>query len=571
VAVALVLLASAIGRPSVAGAHAALVASSPAELDILTSPAAQLLLVFDEAVEPGLSSVLVTGPAGTAVRVGALTHGRFAATYLTADLSGPAPAGDYTVRWRVVSTDDGHATGGSFSYRTTTAGTARTAAPSTERARRPDRSTAVSAIYGGARWTAFLSFAALVGGAYFLVGCGPGGRTRRALRLVTAGGVVLLVSTVVVLLTYGSQARGTGLMDVADPGLLQTTLDTRTGHVLLLRAALLVGLGGAGLVVAEARRRGRLVPAPPRVLVLGTAAALAATWSLASHSDSSTHAVPMVALDVVHLVACAIWLGGLVVLGAVVLQDKESSSSRVSARRFSSTAATCVGLLVVSGSVQAWQRVGSAAALLDNEYAMLLLGKLGLVGLTLLLAGFARFRVLRLPAFSVPALRRVVCAEAALAVAVLTVTSLLVTTEPARTAHAARLATHRVTPAPSPRVRPVALAVQPLSGQAPYDGGRGLGSTGVVEVTVVTPRVGSSEVHIAVLDAAGSARPLAELDAALKPPAGPQQPLAVRQVATGHYVCDTARFTARGSWRLGVALRLPTGAGALVTVGVAVT
>jgi copper transport protein len=276
----------------------------------------------------------------------------------------------------------------------------------------------------------------------------------------------------------------------------------------------------------------------------------------------------MVALDVAHLVASAVWLGGLVVLGAVVLRDTKSTPSRDAARRFSTTAAVCVAVLVLSGSVQAWQRVGSPAALLDNEYALLLLGKLGLVWLTLLLAGVARFRVLRVPVFSVPALRRVVVAEAGLAVAVLTVTSVLVATEPARTAHAERLSAQR--PVPAVKVRPAALLVQPLSGQAPYDGGRGISSRGVVEVTVVSPRVGPSEVHIAVVDAAGAARPVAELVAALKPPAGPQQAVSLRQVSTGHYVSTGARFSAPGAWRLGVALRLPSGAAALVTVGVEV-
>jgi hypothetical protein len=73
-----------------------------------------------------------------------------------------------------------------------------------------------------------------------------------------------------------------------------------------------------------------------------------------------------------------------------------------------------------------------------------------------------------------------------------------------------------------------------------------------------------------VLDAAGAARPVVELAAALKPPAGPQQPVQLREVAAGHYV-GKGRFTQAGGWRLGVALRLPTGAAALVTVGVAVS
>ena len=574
VAVMGLIAACALGSVVHAGpaeAHASLAASSPAGLDILTTPPAQLMLVFDEDVEPALSHVLVTGPAGTRLGVGALSHGRFAKTYLTTDLSGPAPAGDYSVKWRVVSTGDGHTTGGSFTYRTTSAGTPEPAPSGANPPPRSGSSALVCAVYSTARWSAFLGFALLAGGAWFLVACGPIRATGRALNLMTAGGISLLVSTTGALLTYGPQAEGSALSSVFDPRLLQATLATRTGHLLLLRLGLLGGLTGVALVVTEARRRGRRLSRPrgSGVLVLVAAAVLATTWSLASHSDSSAHPLPMVALDVAHLVASAVWLGGLVVLAGVLLHDKDSTLSRPAARSFSTTAAVCVAVLVLSGSVQAWQRVGTPAALLDNEYALLLLGKLGLVWLTLLLAGVARFRVLRVPAFSVATLRRVVVAEAGLAVAVLTVTSVLVTTEPARTAHAERVAALR--PVAQAQVRPAALLAQPLSGQAVYDGGRGLASRGVVEMTVLSPRVGPSEVHVTVVDTAGVPRPVAELVAALKPPSGPQQTVTLHRVSTGHYVSTGARFRAPGAWRLGVALRLPSGAGALVTFGVEVS
>jgi copper transport protein len=571
-AVLVVMAVCALGsllhaRP--AEAHASLVASSPAELEILSTPPQQLMLVFDEAVEPDLSAVLVTGPRRTSLRVGTLTHGRFAPSYLVAELSGPAPAGDWTVTWRAVSNDDGHATGGSFSFRTLTAGTARAALDNTSPSPRLTGGGGVRAVYGTARWSAFLGFSVLAGGAYFLVICRLEARTRRAALLVVAGGGVLLVSTGAALVTYGPQAeRSSAIWDLS---LLRATLASRVGHLLLLRLALLVGLAGVALVVARARQRAGALPQGSREVVLGAAAALAATWSLASHSDSGGHPLPLVALDVMHLVACAIWLGGLAVLGLVVLVDKDSASSRQAARRFSSTAATCVGVLVFTGSVQAWQRVGTPHALLDNEYALLLLGKLGLVWLTLLLAGVARFRVLRVPVFNVSALRRVVYAEAALAVAVLTVTSVLVTTQPARSAHAELVAARTASRPEQAALRPAALAVQPLSGQAPYDAGRGESSRGVVAVTVVAPRVGVSEVHLTVLDAAGDARAVDQLVAALKPPTGPQVPLTLRLIEPGHYVSTGARFTVAGAWRLGLALRLPSGAGALVTVGVQVT
>lgn len=540
-------------------AHATLVASSPAQLDILTSPPSQLLLVFDEEVDLTLSGVDVTGPRGP-LQHGPLSHDRFGPTYLLTALPVDAPAGDYTVAWHVVTTDDGHTANGSFTYRTATTGTTSSlprAAPAVAVASGSDL---LSAVHGAGRWLAFLGFALLVGGAFFLVTCRPG--SAEVARLVGLGWGALLVATTIVLATYGAHAEGGPWAQVADLSVLQAGLSSRTGHLLVLRLALLCGLAIAAGLVARVRSD------PPRgsgPAVLAAGGALACTWSLASHSDSS---IPLAVLDVVHLVACAVWLGGLLVLGSVVLRQRDTPSARGAARRFSSTAAACVAVLVLTGSVQAWQRVGTPAALLDNTYAELLLGKLGLVAATLLLAGVARFRLLRAPGYRVAALRRVVTFEAVLAVAVLTVTSVLVTTQPARTAHAAQVAARQA--APPTQARPVALSAQPLSGSAPYDAGAGPGSRGTVEVSVLSPRPGPTEVHLTVLDADGRPRAVRALVAALKPPTGAPIPLALRQLTPGHYVSSGARFSAPGSWRVGVALRLPGGAGALVTVGVTV-
>jgi copper transport protein len=540
-------------------AHATLVASSPAQLDILTSPPSQLMLVFDEEVDATLSRVDVTGPQGL-LRHGPLSHDRFGPTYLLTALPADAPAGDYTVVWHVVTRDDGHPASGSFTYRTATAGTTSSPPRAAPAAVVASGSDLLSAVHGAGRWLAFLGFALLVGGAFFLVTCRPG--SADVARLVGLGWGVLLLATATVLATYGAHAQGDRWEQVTDLSVLRAGVESRTGHLLVLRIALLCGLALAAGLVARLRTH------PPRgggPAVLAAGGALACTWSVASHSDSS---VPLAVLDVVHLVACAVWLGGLVVLGRVVLRERDTPGSRGAARRFSSTAAVCVTVLVLTGSVQAWQRVGTPAALLDNTYAQLLLGKLGLVAATLLLAGVARFRLLRAPRYAAVALRRAVTVEAALAVGVLTVTSVLVTTQPARTAHAAKVAAGR---AGSPaQARPASLSTPPLSGSAPYDAGAGIGSRGTVEVSVLSPRPGPTEVHLTVLDAGGRPRAVRELVAALKPPTGAPIHLTLRRLAPGHYVSSGARFSTPGSWRVGVALRLPDGAGALVTVGVTV-
>ncbi|MDP9181576.1 MAG: copper resistance protein CopC [Actinomycetota bacterium] len=564
---------SALVHPEPARAHASLVASSPEELQILTSPPTVVRLVFDEEVDPALGDVLVTGPRGSSLRTGVSSQSGFAGTDVVVHLSGRASAGDYQVTWRAVSVDDGHPTMGAYSFRVLTGGVV---AASVAEPPSPEHVVTHSRLLGVtldvARWIAFLGFALLVGSCYFLLVCWPQGTARPPWRgPVGVGAGALVVSTVTTLLCYGAAARGAPVRAVMDMSLLDVTLASRTGHLLVLRLALLAGLAGAVLVLVRSRRISHPLPGI-RAMVLVAAASLASTWSLVSHANSQAHHVPLfVLLDVAHLLAAGVWLGGLVTLGLVLLRAQDRDATRAAVSSFSSTAVVCVVVLVVTGAVQAWQRVGSPAALLDNDYAHLLLWKLGLVSLALLLGGVARFSILRVRPFRVASLRRVVLTEAGLAVAVLVVTSVLVTTEPARTAHAKLVAARQPRPAATTEVRAASLVPQPFSGRAPYDAGVGRPGQGAIDVTVVATQVGATEVHLTVLDAEGTARRIAQLVAALKPPSGASVPVALVAAGVGHYVSSGARFDQPGGWQLGVALRLPTGAATLVTVGVTVT
>jgi copper transport protein len=579
-----VLATCMTARPALA--HAALVASSPSELQILTDPPTEVLLVFDEGVNPALSAITVTGPSKLAVPVGPLSHGTHGVLYLVAPLSGRLPAGDYQVGWRAVSTDDGHPTGGSYSFRTLTAAAARPAGVTPVVGGRASAHPGSAVVFGVARWVAFLGFAALVGALYFLVACWPEGSSRRGWRrLVVGGWAALTAATLTMLLSYGAYAEGAPLGKVADVSLLNAALASHVGGVLLLRLGLLVA--GAALAVVLVRRMplawGWAGGRASRLVVLAAGAGLALTWSAISHS--SAQATPMVAVDVVHLVSTAVWLGGLAALGVVVLGKKEDPAvaGRVVAT-FSSTALVCVVVLVATGCVQAWQRVGSVAALTDNSYARLLLGKLALVGLTLLLAGVARFRLLRrqLPKARLtqpPALarlRRLVLAEVGLGVAVLTVTSLLVSTEPAAAAHAQLVAARRNVGSLSragTRVTAASVVIPPLSGKVPYDAGIGTSGRGEVTLSVQPPQVGATSIHLSVLDASGTPRPIAELIAAMRRPAFPHNkpiPMTFVKISPGHYVSRGASFVAAGSWQLGIALRLPGGAGAIAIAGITV-
>ena len=103
-----------------ASAHNALRSTSPADGQTLDAAPGQVVLTFDEPAIAMGTQVLVEGPGGN-VSAGAA---RLVDTTVTQDLQPGAPAGRYTVQWRVTSAD-GHPVTGTFAFstRTTAAGT----------------------------------------------------------------------------------------------------------------------------------------------------------------------------------------------------------------------------------------------------------------------------------------------------------------------------------------------------------------------------------------------------------------------------------------------------------------
>jgi methionine-rich copper-binding protein CopC len=112
-ALAATLVALLALAPAAAGAHAFLVKSSPARRAALAPPPARIDLWFNERLEPAYSTVTVwkgeTRVDGQDARVAADDPKR-----LTVSLP-PLAAGEYTVRFRVLSVD-GHVVESSYPF-----------------------------------------------------------------------------------------------------------------------------------------------------------------------------------------------------------------------------------------------------------------------------------------------------------------------------------------------------------------------------------------------------------------------------------------------------------------------
>ena len=113
---------------------------------------------------------------------------------------------------------------------------------------------------------------------------------------------------------------------------------------------------------------------------------LVASRSLTSHAAAVREAtLQIVSTDALHLVATAVWAGGVIALWRIfryhAKQPGESGSSAAAVvQRFSRLALISVALLLLTGVYQSWTHVGGLAALRHTDYGKTLLLKLTLLG-----------------------------------------------------------------------------------------------------------------------------------------------------------------------------------------------
>jgi putative copper resistance protein D len=102
------------------------------------------------------------------------------------------------------------------------------------------------------------------------------------------------------------------------------------------------------------------------------------------------------AADFFHLIAAGLWLGGLIPLALLLVylgRFREQTWLSVAcdaAGRFSNLGIMAVGVLLVSGTINAWFLVGGMDGLIDTSYGRLLILKITLFAAMVCLAGINR-------------------------------------------------------------------------------------------------------------------------------------------------------------------------------------
>lgn len=403
------LLATLFTAAAPASAHAALTASDPKDGAVVATAPAQVTLSFSEQVAMGDDSIRVMDPAGKRVDTGELRDMCSGSTirYGTALHSG-LPDGTYTVAWQAVSADS-HPVSGAFTFSI--------GAPSATSVTLPDRQAGggpVGIAYGIARYAAYAGFTVLVGGAAFILLCWRRGAAERSLQKLVLRGWVTLTAATLAMLVLRTPYTGSGkFADAFDLDGLGAVLDTKTGASFVSRLLL---LGAAALFIAVLfgayARRQKLSAAPAEdagadaedldeqkkdtsdlafgLAIGGTvvAAGIAATWALAEHASTGIQPGIAMPVDILHLLAVAAWLGGLVAL--LVALHKVPDLEREAVRRFSRVAFISVLVLAATGVYQAWRQLGSWSALTGTSYGQLLIIKVALVAVLIGVACLSR-------------------------------------------------------------------------------------------------------------------------------------------------------------------------------------
>jgi copper transport protein len=117
------------------------------------------------------------------------------------------------------------------------------------------------------------------------------------------------------------------------------------------------------------------------------------TFSRSGHAATTAPSWLSVSIDMVHLLAVATWLGGLIMLVAAVFPRRDPRELDDVLATFSRVAMVSVAVLVASGTYSAWRGIGTIHAIFTTTYGLVVVGKIALLAGILLVANVSRLLV----------------------------------------------------------------------------------------------------------------------------------------------------------------------------------
>lgn len=412
-----------------AWAHAQLIGTDPVEGAVLAEAPERATLTFSEPVRLTAREIVTYDATGTPVPSRATASGE----EVTIAFPDGLGRGTHAVVWFVVSAD-GHPITGTLTF--SVGSRSRVIIPPPAPAESSAVVTVAMGALAGLTYLGLLTAAGLVVFAALVLPVGHDDprlrrRVRRLARLAAGLGAVTAVLQVPVAALY---AQGLELTD-ADRVLASLELS------LVRNEAWAAAVLTLGLAVAVGALGSTAPTMPRRALMLAGAVTALAAPVLVGHSRAYGPAALVLGVDLVHLLAGATWLGGLVGLTLLVGRGDDpgagESAGLAAGRvlgRFSVLAGGLLVVLAVSGVLLGWRILGSTSALTTTTYGVLLLVKVSLALIVATLGGWNRWRLLPWlesePQRALSRVRRVLLAEALGLTVLLAVTGFLVNRPP---------------------------------------------------------------------------------------------------------------------------------------------
>ena len=422
--------------PALASAHTSLRRSAPASGSRLAVPPTRIALWFTARPQLGFSRIRLVGPSGD-VPLDRLVADSGNAIY--ANIPGTLSPGQYTVEWQTASAD-GHAIRGEIAFAVLgPAQSTPVATPIVPEQHAPEpQAHAVDTEYHTARWMEFAALLTVLGALGFRHGVLPPLAARgvptfdageRARRIGQSALAVYVIASVMRLYTESLAVHGTDR--AFDPTEVLAMVTATTWGI-----GWLSGVVGATLLLVGwiVTRQSTTIGTP---LALAGALAMVLSPALSGHAAASRHAVISVTLDVIHVTAAGVWLGGLLMVMVAGLPamrrlpngDRDAAVGSL-VNSFHPVALFCAPIVVLAGLGTSWLRLASVSNIWPTEYGRTLLWKVAWVLVVATMGMYNSMRARRQlgSAEATTHFRRTATLELLFASVVLAVTTVLVTT-----------------------------------------------------------------------------------------------------------------------------------------------
>ncbi|MFZ9834396.1 MAG: copper resistance D family protein, partial [Ilumatobacteraceae bacterium] len=281
----------------------------------------------------------------------------------------------------------------------------------------------VRLMMGFARWLSFLGVVVMIGAMLLATQIAVHSRVDK---IIIGSWITAFIGSTLVLLLQAPYALGQAMSVGEIFDAVDEVVRTRLGTWLVVRGIILL----AFLVLIKQR----ILHNKPtyRMVAIPLVVGLFATFSISGHPGMRQFSALSIGTDIVHFLSVSAWMGGLVTM--VLLGRKWQTESPDVISWFSFTATISMPIMVATGVAQAWRMMEGFQNIFSTTYSVILSVKVLLV-IVAIAAGTRARQLFKSKKVDQQDLRevkfsRTVIAESMIGVAVLAVTSALVSVPP---------------------------------------------------------------------------------------------------------------------------------------------